>query len=109
MALIATGLVAQTWQNCFSSEDFASETEKSHNFCNLTDSIPRLLEVLGRLEAIHRDSVKSMSKLFLHICRTFGKTFTDSKVRPVFFFPLQTHPVSSVDEPCGNPLSLDFI
>ncbi|XP_038050849.1 RAB11-binding protein RELCH-like [Patiria miniata] len=50
----------------------------------LNEFIPRLLEVLGRLEAVHRDSVKSMAKLFLHICRTFGKTFTDSKIKPKF-------------------------
>ncbi|XP_071784644.1 RAB11-binding protein RELCH homolog [Asterias amurensis] len=61
----------------------SSETWSSYNWV-LNDFIPRLLEVLGRLEALHRDSVKSMSKLFLHICRTFGKTFTNTKIKPKF-------------------------
>ncbi|XP_071495307.1 RAB11-binding protein RELCH homolog [Diadema antillarum] len=60
-----------------------TETWPSYNWV-ITDYIPRLLEVVGRLDAVHTTCVRSLSKLFVHICKTFGPAFTDSKVTPKF-------------------------
>ncbi|XP_063951492.1 RAB11-binding protein RELCH-like isoform X1 [Lytechinus pictus] len=59
------------------------ESWPSYNWLT-NEYIPRLLEVAGRLDASHTNCVRALTKLFVHICKTFGPAFTDTKVTPKF-------------------------
>ncbi|XP_070574126.1 RAB11-binding protein RELCH homolog isoform X2 [Ptychodera flava] len=50
----------------------------------VNEFIPRLLEVLDSSDVCHPKSIHIFSKFFFNLCRTFGRTFTETKVKPKF-------------------------
>ncbi|XP_030831289.1 RAB11-binding protein RELCH homolog isoform X1 [Strongylocentrotus purpuratus] len=69
--------------DAFTIQEGETESWPSYNWLT-NDYIPRLLEVVGRLDASHTNCVRALTKLFVHICKTFGPAFTDTKVTPKF-------------------------
>uniref|UniRef100_A0A672IID3 Uncharacterized protein n=1 Tax=Salarias fasciatus TaxID=181472 RepID=A0A672IID3_SALFA len=66
--------------------------------------LPQLIEIVGRINVTSTTCVHEFSRFFWRFCRTFGKIFTNTKVK--FFFPpphqimCSTH--HSVDASAGN-------
>ncbi|XP_077982155.1 RAB11-binding protein RELCH homolog [Glandiceps talaboti] len=50
----------------------------------VNEFMPRLLEVLDSSDVYHAKSIHVFSKFFFNLCRTFGRTFTETKVKPKF-------------------------
>ncbi|XP_061111400.1 RAB11-binding protein RELCH homolog isoform X2 [Conger conger] len=46
--------------------------------------LPQLIEVVGRMNVTSTTCVHEFSRFFWRLCRTFGKTFTNAKVKPQF-------------------------
>ncbi|KAJ8042040.1 hypothetical protein HOLleu_13006 [Holothuria leucospilota] len=68
-------------------ESYVSQTEWQswESFTWFTNEfIPRLIEVLGRLEASKAEVTRKLCKLFQFITRTFGPQITDAKIKPKF-------------------------
>uniref|UniRef100_A0A672IFY9 Uncharacterized protein n=1 Tax=Salarias fasciatus TaxID=181472 RepID=A0A672IFY9_SALFA len=70
----------------------------------LNAPLPQLIEIVGRINVTSTTCVHEFSRFFWRFCRTFGKIFTNTKVK--FFFPpphqimCSTH--HSVDASAGN-------
>ena len=45
-------------------------------------SLPQLIEIVGRINVTSSTCVHEFSRFFWRLCRTFGKIFTNTKVRP---------------------------
>ncbi|XP_064641709.1 RAB11-binding protein RELCH homolog [Lineus longissimus] len=48
------------------------------------DLVPRFLNLTSKLDVSHAKVVHSLSRFFIIFCRTFGRQFTDTKVKPKF-------------------------
>ncbi|KAG5841785.1 hypothetical protein ANANG_G00170620 [Anguilla anguilla] len=46
--------------------------------------LPQLIDVVGRINVSSTTCVHEFSRFFWRLCRTFGKTFTNAKVKPQF-------------------------
>uniref|UniRef100_A0A8C2ZY93 RAB11 binding and LisH domain, coiled-coil and HEAT repeat containing n=1 Tax=Cyclopterus lumpus TaxID=8103 RepID=A0A8C2ZY93_CYCLU len=47
-------------------------------------SLPQLIEIVGRINVTSSSCVHEFSRFFWRLCRTFGKIFTNTKVKPQF-------------------------
>eukprot|EP00057_Strongylocentrotus_purpuratus_P021252 XP_011675726.1 PREDICTED: lisH domain and HEAT repeat-containing protein KIAA1468 homolog [Strongylocentrotus purpuratus] len=81
--ILKTGPFKEQMQNGVEEDDeeveIEAKTMQINNGYAKEGSIPRLLEVVGRLDASHTNCVRALTKLFVHICKTFGPAFTDTK------------------------------
>lgn len=50
-------------------------------FCVLIFRLPQLIEIVGKINVASTACVHEFSKFFWRLCRTFGKIFTNTKVR----------------------------
>ncbi|XP_033099105.1 RAB11-binding protein RELCH homolog [Anneissia japonica] len=50
----------------------------------LKEYLPRLLEVSCNLEMFYVDSIKALSKVIHSLSKTFGKSFTETRLKPKF-------------------------
>ncbi|XP_068437321.1 RAB11-binding protein RELCH homolog isoform X7 [Clinocottus analis] len=46
--------------------------------------LPQLIEIVGRINVMSSTCVHEFSRFFWRLCRTFGKIFTNTKVKPQF-------------------------
>ncbi|XP_034415598.1 RAB11-binding protein RELCH homolog isoform X2 [Cyclopterus lumpus] len=46
--------------------------------------LPQLIEIVGRINVTSSSCVHEFSRFFWRLCRTFGKIFTNTKVKPQF-------------------------
>ncbi|KTF72945.1 hypothetical protein cypCar_00042968, partial [Cyprinus carpio] len=46
--------------------------------------LPQLIEIVGRINVTSSTCVHEFSRFFWRLCRTFGKIFTNTKVKPQF-------------------------
>uniref|UniRef100_A0A8C7QA97 RAB11 binding and LisH domain, coiled-coil and HEAT repeat containing n=1 Tax=Oncorhynchus mykiss TaxID=8022 RepID=A0A8C7QA97_ONCMY len=47
-------------------------------------SLPQLIDIVGRINVASTTCVHEFSRFFWRLCRTFGKIFTNTKVKPQF-------------------------
>ncbi|KAM9436319.1 RAB11-binding protein RELCH homolog isoform 2-T2 [Clarias gariepinus] len=63
--------------------------------------LPQLIEIVGRINVASTTCVHEFSRFFWRLCRTFGKTFTNTKVKPQFQEILRLSE-ENVDATTGN-------
>ncbi|XP_027030403.2 RAB11-binding protein RELCH homolog isoform X5 [Tachysurus fulvidraco] len=63
--------------------------------------LPQLIEIVGRINVASTTCVHEFSRFFWRLCRTFGKTFTNTKVKPQFQEILRLSE-ENVDATAGN-------
>ncbi|KAJ8272746.1 hypothetical protein GJAV_G00092960 [Gymnothorax javanicus] len=63
--------------------------------------LPQLIDVVGRMNVASTTCVHEFSRFFWRLCRTFGKTFTNAKVKPQFQEILRLSE-ENVDTTAGN-------
>ncbi|XP_076868993.1 RAB11-binding protein RELCH homolog isoform X2 [Brachyhypopomus gauderio] len=63
--------------------------------------LPRLIEIVGGVYVASSTCVHEFSRFFWRLCRTFGKTFTNAKVKPQFQEILRLSE-ENVDASAGN-------
>uniref|UniRef100_A0A667YPP7 RAB11 binding and LisH domain, coiled-coil and HEAT repeat containing n=1 Tax=Myripristis murdjan TaxID=586833 RepID=A0A667YPP7_9TELE len=64
-------------------------------------SLPQLIEIVGRINVTSSTCVHEFSRFFWRFCRTFGKIFTNTKVKPQFQEILRLSE-ENVDATAGN-------
>lgn len=52
-------------------------------FAHFVFSLPQLIEIVGRINVTSSTCVHEFSRFFWRFCRTFGKIFTSTKVKPL--------------------------
>ncbi|KAL4657272.1 hypothetical protein GN956_G4147 [Arapaima gigas] len=67
----------------------------------LTDRLPQLIGIVGRISVTSTASVHEFSRFFWRFCRTFGRIFTNTKVKPQFQEILRLSE-ETVDVTAGN-------
>uniref|UniRef100_A0A668T928 Uncharacterized protein n=1 Tax=Oreochromis aureus TaxID=47969 RepID=A0A668T928_OREAU len=65
------------------------------------NSLPQLIEIVGRINVTSSTCVHEFSRFFWRFCRTFGKIFTNTKVKPQFQEILRLSE-ENVDASAGN-------
>ncbi|XP_041422189.1 RAB11-binding protein RELCH homolog isoform X2 [Xenopus laevis] len=63
--------------------------------------LPQLIETVGRINVKSTASVHEFSRFFWRLCRTFGKIFTNTKVKPQFQEILRLSE-ENIDSTAGN-------
>ncbi|KAG9347901.1 hypothetical protein JZ751_003918 [Albula glossodonta] len=63
--------------------------------------LPQLIEIVGRINVTSSTCVHEFSRFFWRLCRTFGKIFTNAKVKPQFQEILRLSE-ENVDTTAGN-------
>ncbi|XP_046733668.1 RAB11-binding protein RELCH homolog isoform X3 [Silurus meridionalis] len=63
--------------------------------------LPQLIEIVSRINVASSTCVHEFSRFFWRLCRTFGKTFTNTKVKPQFQEILRLSE-ENVDATAGN-------
>ncbi|XP_030205505.1 RAB11-binding protein RELCH homolog isoform X5 [Gadus morhua] len=63
--------------------------------------LPQLIEIVGRINVTSSTCVHEFSRFFWRLCRTFGKIFTNTKVKPQFQEILRLSE-ENVDASTGN-------
>lgn len=63
--------------------------------------LPQLIEIVGRINVTSSTCVHEFSRFFWRLCRTFGKIFTNTKVKPQFQEILRLSE-ENVDATVGN-------
>ncbi|XP_036376719.1 RAB11-binding protein RELCH homolog isoform X1 [Megalops cyprinoides] len=63
--------------------------------------LPQLIEIVGRINVTSTTYVHEFSRFFWRLCRTFGKIFTNAKVKPQFQEILRLSE-ENVDTTAGN-------
>ncbi|XP_035269127.1 RAB11-binding protein RELCH homolog isoform X2 [Anguilla anguilla] len=63
--------------------------------------LPQLIEIVGRINVTSSTCVHEFSRFFWRLCRTFGKIFTNTKVKPQFQEILRLSE-ENVDTAAGN-------
>ncbi|KAJ3611354.1 hypothetical protein NHX12_021370 [Muraenolepis orangiensis] len=63
--------------------------------------LPQLIEIVGRINVTSSTCVHEFSRFFWRLCRTFGKIFTNTKVKPQFQEILRLSE-ENVDAATGN-------
>ncbi|XP_061093478.1 RAB11-binding protein RELCH homolog isoform X2 [Conger conger] len=63
--------------------------------------LPQLIEIVGRINVTSSTCVHEFSRFFWRLCRTFGKIFTNTKVKPQFQEILRLSE-ENVDTTAGN-------
>ncbi|XP_053570601.1 RAB11-binding protein RELCH isoform X3 [Bombina bombina] len=63
--------------------------------------LPQLIEIVGRINVASTACVHEFSRFFWRMCRTFGKIFTNTKVKPQFQEILRLSE-ENVDSTAGN-------
>ncbi|KAM4705579.1 RAB11-binding protein RELCH isoform 1-T1 [Rhinophrynus dorsalis] len=63
--------------------------------------LPQLIEIVGRINVASTACVHEFSRFFWRLCRTFGKIFTNTKVKPQFQEILRLSE-ENVDSAAGN-------
>ncbi|XP_012819764.1 RAB11-binding protein RELCH homolog isoform X2 [Xenopus tropicalis] len=63
--------------------------------------LPQLIEIVGRITVTSTASVHEFSRFFWRLCRTFGKIFTNTKVKPQFQEILRLSE-ENIDSTAGN-------
>uniref|UniRef100_A0A8D3BWJ2 RAB11 binding and LisH domain, coiled-coil and HEAT repeat containing n=1 Tax=Scophthalmus maximus TaxID=52904 RepID=A0A8D3BWJ2_SCOMX len=77
-------------------------TLKSHNVEDVYfTGLPLLIEIVGRINVTSTTCVHEFSRFFWRFCRTFGKIFTNTKVKPQFQEILRLSE-ENVDASAGN-------
>uniref|UniRef100_A0A8C1JT54 RAB11 binding and LisH domain, coiled-coil and HEAT repeat containing n=1 Tax=Cyprinus carpio TaxID=7962 RepID=A0A8C1JT54_CYPCA len=67
----------------------------------LVKILPQLIEIVGRINVTSSTCVHEFSRFFWRLCRTFGKIFTNTKVKPQFQEILRLSE-ENVDASAGN-------
>ncbi|XP_040022650.2 RAB11-binding protein RELCH homolog isoform X3 [Gasterosteus aculeatus] len=65
--------------------------------------LPQLIEIVGRINVTSSTCVHEFSRFFWRLCRTFGKIFTNTKVKPQFQEILRLSE-ENVDTSTGNDI-----
>ncbi|XP_059182579.1 RAB11-binding protein RELCH homolog isoform X2 [Centropristis striata] len=65
--------------------------------------LPQLIEIVGRINVTSSTCVHEFSRFFWRLCRTFGKIFTNTKVKPQFQEILRLSE-ENVDASAGNDI-----
>ncbi|KAM8823722.1 RAB11-binding protein RELCH homolog isoform 3-T3 [Spinachia spinachia] len=65
--------------------------------------LPQLIEIVGRINVTSSTCVHEFSRFFWRLCRTFGKIFTNTKVKPQFQEILRLSE-ENVDASTGNDI-----
>ncbi|XP_041817236.1 RAB11-binding protein RELCH homolog isoform X2 [Chelmon rostratus] len=65
--------------------------------------LPQLIEIVGRINVTSSTCVHEFSRFFWRFCRTFGKIFTNAKVKPQFQEILRLSE-ENVDASAGNDI-----
>ncbi|XP_068160054.1 RAB11-binding protein RELCH homolog isoform X2 [Antennarius striatus] len=65
--------------------------------------LPQLIEIVGRINVMSSTCVHEFSRFFWRFCRTFGKIFTSTKVKPQFQEILRLSE-ENVDDSEGNDI-----
>ncbi|CAL1596811.1 unnamed protein product [Knipowitschia caucasica] len=65
--------------------------------------LPQLIEIVGRINVTSSTCVHEFSRFFWRLCRTFGKIFTNTKVKPQFQEILRLSE-ENVDTSAGNDI-----
>ncbi|XP_076617322.1 RAB11-binding protein RELCH homolog isoform X5 [Chaetodon auriga] len=65
--------------------------------------LPQLIEIVGRINVTSSTCVHEFSRFFWRLCRTFGKIFTNAKVKPQFQEILRLSE-ENVDVSAGNDI-----
>uniref|UniRef100_UPI0037E7DE3E RAB11-binding protein RELCH homolog isoform X4 n=1 Tax=Semicossyphus pulcher TaxID=241346 RepID=UPI0037E7DE3E len=65
--------------------------------------LPQLIEIVGRINVTSSTCVHEFSRFFWRFCRTFGKIFTNTKVKPQFQEILRLSE-ENVDTSAGNDI-----
>ncbi|XP_078137130.1 LOW QUALITY PROTEIN: RAB11-binding protein RELCH homolog [Sander vitreus] len=65
--------------------------------------LPQLIEIVGRINVTSSTCVHEFSRFFWRLCRTFGKIFTNTKVKPQFQEILRLSE-ENVDVSAGNDI-----
>uniref|UniRef100_A0A8C4KRN0 LisH domain and HEAT repeat-containing protein KIAA1468 n=1 Tax=Dromaius novaehollandiae TaxID=8790 RepID=A0A8C4KRN0_DRONO len=63
--------------------------------------LPRLIEIVGKINVASTACVHEFSRFFWRLCRTFGKIFTNTKVKPQFQEILRLSE-ENIDSVAGN-------
>ncbi|XP_033855677.1 RAB11-binding protein RELCH homolog isoform X1 [Acipenser ruthenus] len=63
--------------------------------------LPQLIEIVGRINVASTTCVHEFSRFFWRLCRTFGKIFTNTKVKPQFQEILRLSE-ENIDATAGN-------
>uniref|UniRef100_A0A8C5PZ53 RAB11 binding and LisH domain, coiled-coil and HEAT repeat containing n=1 Tax=Leptobrachium leishanense TaxID=445787 RepID=A0A8C5PZ53_9ANUR len=63
--------------------------------------LPQLIEIVGRINVASTACVHEFSRFFWRLCRTFGKIFTNTKVKPQFQEILRLSE-ENIDSAAGN-------
>ncbi|CAH2284110.1 lisH domain and HEAT repeat-containing KIAA1468 homolog isoform X1 [Pelobates cultripes] len=63
--------------------------------------LPQLIEIVGRINVTSTACVHEFSRFFWRLCRTFGKIFTNTKVKPQFQEILRLSE-ENIDSAAGN-------
>ncbi|EHB07045.1 LisH domain and HEAT repeat-containing protein KIAA1468 [Heterocephalus glaber] len=63
--------------------------------------LPQLIEIVGRINVTSTTCVHEFSRFFWRLCRTFGKIFTNTKVKPQFQEILRLSE-ENIDSTAGN-------
>ncbi|XP_070077226.1 RAB11-binding protein RELCH isoform X5 [Equus caballus] len=63
--------------------------------------LPQLIEIVGRINVTSTACVHEFSRFFWRLCRTFGKIFTNTKVKPQFQEILRLSE-ENIDSSAGN-------
>ncbi|XP_077886048.1 RAB11-binding protein RELCH isoform X8 [Ictidomys tridecemlineatus] len=63
--------------------------------------LPQLIEIVGKINVTSTACVHEFSKFFWRLCRTFGKIFTNTKVKPQFQEILRLSE-ENIDSSAGN-------
>ncbi|XP_004858498.1 lisH domain and HEAT repeat-containing protein KIAA1468 homolog isoform X4 [Heterocephalus glaber] len=63
--------------------------------------LPQLIEIVGRINVTSTACVHEFSRFFWRLCRTFGKIFTNTKVKPQFQEILRLSE-ENIDSTAGN-------
>ncbi|XP_068787675.1 RAB11-binding protein RELCH isoform X1 [Struthio camelus] len=63
--------------------------------------LPRLIEIVGKINVASTACVHEFSRFFWRLCRTFGKIFTNTKVKPQFQEILRLSE-ENIDSTAGN-------
>uniref|UniRef100_A0AAR2KAP8 LisH domain-containing protein n=1 Tax=Pygocentrus nattereri TaxID=42514 RepID=A0AAR2KAP8_PYGNA len=78
------------------------QPESTHTLSlSVASVLPQLIEIVGRINVASTTCVHEFSRFFWRLCRTFGKTFTNTKVKPQFQEILRLSE-ENVDASAGN-------
>ncbi|CAB1349924.1 unnamed protein product [Coregonus sp. 'balchen'] len=65
-------------------QDLATIVGSRETLSALLILLPQLIEIVGRINVTSTTCVHEFSRFFWRLCRTFGKIFTNTKVKPQF-------------------------